>query len=392
VDVDRLHDSPIGHLEPITVNDARLGRTDEHWAFVPDPLPDLVDLAPETVDLALEAALALGRLDQAGRDIPNPALLRRPTLRREAQSTSALEGTYAPLTEVLEADPGEPGPRSPELSEILNYVAAAEHGYAWVRERGEITSGLICELHTLLMRGAKSDQDQIGRVRTIQVVIGAGGRVAEARFIPPPPGTMLEAGVRDLFTWLDRARSRQARAIIDCALAHYQFETLHPLHDGNGRIGRLMVVLQLLAAGLLSEPLFTVSPWFESRRRRYQDELQLVSETGDFNRWVAFFCEAVRDQAGHGTLNIQQLRAFQDHARGLVRGSGRHSVAVDIAGDLIERPVLNATATAARYNVTYVAANNAIARLVELGLLREITGRGYDRVFSADAVVQILER
>ncbi|MEM8746331.1 MAG: Fic/DOC family N-terminal domain-containing protein [Actinomycetota bacterium] len=152
---------------PISGSDPRFGETYEHWAFVPHPLPDEVRLSPAARDAVTEAALALGRLDQAGMQIPNPALLRRPTLRREAQSTSALEGTYAPLTDVFGAEDSADA-RTPELREILNYVAAAEYGYQWVSERRRITRGLICDLHALLMQGSDADAERAGRLATFR--------------------------------------------------------------------------------------------------------------------------------------------------------------------------------------------------------------------------------
>ena len=202
----------------------------------------------------------------------------------------------------------------------------------------------------------------------------------------------METGLTDLLDWIDRPRTRPAQAVVDSALAHYQFETLHPFHDGNGRIGRLLIVLQLLAGKVLSEPLFAVSPWFEARRAQYQDELQNMSMTGDVDRWVSFFCEGIRAQAQTTVETITDLLAFRQEAVATVRGTGRHSVAVDIAGDLVERPVLNVATTAARYDVSFVSANKAVAKLVDVGLLVETTGRGHDRIFRCNRVLQILER
>ncbi len=393
MEVERFRRSPVGDLVRVTGSDPRLGERYDHWAFLPRPLPDELELASNTVDAVADAALALGRLDQAGVQLPNARLLRRPTLRREAQSTSALEGTYAALTDVLEADLDREGSRTPEIREILNYVTAAEHAYSWVADDGRpINKGLLCDIHALLMAGIDTGQSMAGSLREIQVVIGAGGRVEDARFVPPPPDHHLETGLSDLFDWMHRAPRRVARAVVDAALAHYQFETLHPFHDGNGRIGRLMIVLQLLAAGVLTEPLFTVSPWFEARRSTYQDELLNVSATGDYQRWIRFFCEGVRAQAEASATKIADLLAFQQHAVTTARGTGRHNLSVDIASDLIERPVLTVTDAKDRYAVSFPAANNAVAKLVELGLLSEITGRTQDRVFRADEVVRILER
>ncbi len=388
--VERFRDSPVGRLVEIRGHDARFGEDYQHWAFVPHPLPDSVELAAPTWGIVSEAMLALGRLDQAGRQVPNPYLLRRPTLQREAQSTSALEGTYAPLTEVLEADLEEEPERSPEMTEILNYIRAAEYGFAWATER-PITTGLLLDLHRLLVVGTRSDGPEAGRIRTIQVVVGpAGTRVTEARFVPSPPGAGLDHAVQDWVSWVT-AHHATLPAVVKAALAHYQIETLHPFNDGNGRIGRLLIVVQLMRAGVLREPILTVSPWFEARRREYQDELQHVSETGDVSRWVAFFAEAIRAQAESTALKVDRLLAFQEETRASARKHGLRGVAADLVEGLIGQPIVTPTWAAKNLGVTYQAANNAVARLVDVGLLREITGGRYGRVFAAEEVIRILE-
>jgi Fic family protein len=384
VDVTALDSSPIGNLVPIRGHDGRFGENYDHWAYVPKPLPSILELSPRTWRAVSDAMLSLGRLDQAGRQLPNPALLRRPTLRREAQATSALEGTYAPLSEVLEVDPddAEPGSRSPELREVLNYVRAAEYAYEVVQERG-ISVGLLLDIHRLLVAGTRADGTMAGAVRNHQVVIGPpGSRVADARFVPPPPGTDLEIAVRDWADWV--AGDSDLPVIVRAALAHYQFEVLHPFNDGNGRIGRLLIVLQLLRDGALHEPLLTVSPWFEARRREYQDRLGRLSENGDWDDWVAFFAAGIGAQA-ESTTGHEETRAR-------ARGHGLRGLAVDLVESLIARPILTTGWVAARHMVSRQAATNAIARLVDAGILVETTGRSYGRVFAAEAVIRILER
>jgi Fic family protein len=388
--VERFGESPVGRLVEIRGHDARLGEDYEHWAFVPKPLPASVQLSAPTWGIVSEAMLALGRLDQAGQQIPNPSLLSRPTLRREAQSTSALEGTYAPLTEVLEADLEEAPARSPQITEIRNYILSAEHAFGWVAER-PITTGLLLDVHRLLVKGTPGDGSLAGRIRSIQVVIGPpGSHVAEARFVPPPPGADLDQAVHDWVTWVNDA-DRDLPPVVDAALAHYQIEALHPFNDGNGRIGRLLIVLQLMRAGVLREPILTVSPWFETRRRDYQDELQRVSETGDFSRWVAFFAEAIRAQAESTALKVDDLLALQEEMRTIARQHGLRGVAADIVEGLIGQPIVTPKWAAKTFGVTYQAGNNAVGRLVDIGLLREITGGRYGRVFAAADVIQILE-
>lgn len=390
MNVERFRVSPVGRLVVISSFDPRFEEEYEHWAFVPHPLPTEVALAPRTVAMVADATLALGRLDQAGRQIPNPGLLRRPTLRREAQSTSALEGTYAPLTDVLAADPNDDPRRAPELAEVLNYVRAAEHGYQAVADR-PLTLQLLFELHELLISGTLSDGPDAGRIRTHQVVIGAArGRVRDARFVPPPPGQDLESGVR---TWIDWVNTRHMAMppVVAAALGHYQFECLHPFNDGNGRIGRLIIVLQLMMSGTLRDPLLTVSPWFEARRTDYQDELTRVSETGDWDRWVTFFSTGLRDQADDTTRKIDQLVTLHQRARELCRANNVRGTALAVAEGLIARPIVTPTWIQREYGVSYPSANNAVARLQQIGLLRETTGNSYGRVFAADDVIRVLE-
>jgi Fic family protein len=389
--VERFKESPVGVLVPISGFDQRFGEEYEHWAFAPHPLPEEIDLSSQTWVLVSEAMLLIGRLDQAGRQIPNPALLRRPTLRREAQSTSALEGTYAPLAEVLEVDPDDLPQRSPELLEVLNYVRAAEHAYLAVADR-PLSFSLLLELHQLLVAGTRGDGRDAGKIRSHQVVIGTtSGRVRDARFVPPPPGPELEAGLRAWVDWVN-APHPALPAVVVAALAHYQFETLHPFNDGNGRIGRLAIVLQLMSSGVLREPLLTVSPWFEARRSDYQDELQRVSESGDWDRWVAFFVTGLRDQADDTIRKLDDLVAAHEQAKELCRMNNVRGTAIDVAEGLIARPIVTPTWVQRYYGVSYPAANNAVGRLEQLGLLRETTGGSYGRVFAADDVLRILER
>jgi Fic family protein len=372
-------------------HDPGFGGPYDHWAYVPDPLPDDVELRPVTWNLVAAAMHALGALDQAGRQIPHPALVQRPSLRREAQSTSALEGTFAPLREVLGADLDGPAVRAPEVREVLNYVRAAEAAYQAVTDGEPVTAALLCAVHGILVGGTAADGSEAARVRTHQVVIAPPGtRVADARFVPMPPGPDLEAAFQCCVDWANG--HRDLPVVVRAALVHYQFETIHPFNDGNGRIGRLLIVLQLLADGVLRAPLLAVSPWFEARRRAYQDALAALSETGNWDRWVAFFAEAVHTQARVALGTIDGLSAFRQEARRIARARRLRGVAVHLAEDLVGHPIVTPSWVARHYGVSYPAANTAIARLVEAGLLRETTWSRYARVFACDEVVAILER
>ena len=383
MDVETLRTSPIGRLQPIRGTDGRSGERYEHFAYVPDLLPRSVELTPTAWTRVVEASTALAHLDQAGHQIPDTSLLRRPTLRREAQSTSALEGTYAAFTELLEAEL-EHSAGSPAVMEVANYVRAAEHAFDWISDR-PITSGLMLELQRTLVSGTVSETSDAGRLRDRQVFIGPpGSPITEARFVPAPPGDGLRSGFDAWLEWVNA--ESEVPAVVRAALAHYQFETLHPFSDGNGRIGRLAIVLQLIQYGTLREPLLIVSPWFEARRRRYQDGLLSLSRTGDWSKWVEFFAEGLRDQATETHRQVERLLHFRESIRTRVREGALRGVAGRIAEDLIVNPAVTPTSAKEQYDVSYQAANSAIARLVSEGILIEVTGRTYARIFAAPDV------
>jgi Fic family protein len=389
MDLDTLRRSPIGRLVPISGLDGRTGAAYEHVAYLPDPLPHEVTLSPRTWATVVEAAAALGRLDQASRQVPEPALLRRPSLRREAQSTSALEGTFAPLREILESDPDEPAAASAEVREVLNYVAAAEAAFSWITDGRPLTTGLVCGLQGTLVRGTRGELADAGDLRRSQVFIGPrDARIEQARFIPPPPGDQLRAGMEDWIRWVDRPPADMP-AVVQAALAHYQFETLHPFSGGNGRIGRLVIVLQLMRQRVLEHPVLVVSPWFEARRVEYQDGLLALSVTGDWDAWVGFFATGVRDAAEDTRQRIVRLLALQARQVEVARAAGVSGVAERVAGELIGAPVLRAGRVADRHGVSAQAAMNALRRLAALGLVAEHR-RGAQVLFVAEDVVNQL--
>jgi Fic family protein len=384
--------SPVGKLVPITEFDARHGEEFSGFAFVPDPLPADVELEQTTWKTVVRAMQELSRLDQAGALIPNPGLLRRPLLRREAVSTSALEGTHAAFSDVLEADVTEDRVQSPEVREVRNYVGAAEFAIKEISNGRPLSVALLSDAHRLLVRHTKSDGTDAGKVRTRQVIIGADGcRIDEARFIPAPPDDRLKAGLDSWEHWLRRASDLPA--VVRAAMAHYQFETLHPFHDGNGRIGRLAILLQLMTEGALREALLEVSPWLEARRADYQDQLFALSQTGNWDPWVRFFATAVRDQSASAVDRVNGLIEYQRNVHDVLWNNGvRGGAAMHIAEGLVGQPVISVSWAARMCDVTFPAANHAIQRLVSLGVLEEVTGRDYGRIFVATPVLRIVER
>nr|MDT0660184.1 Fic/DOC family N-terminal domain-containing protein [Micromonospora sp. DSM 115978] len=389
MDLSSFASSPVGTLVPISGYDARYGERFEHQAFLPNPLPAGIDLDQETHRDLTRATAAVARLDQAAIGLPNPMLLARPAIRREAVSTSALEGTYAALDEVLAADFQDDGAVAPSVAEVMNYVRAAELAFEWIKDR-PITIGMLRELQRVLVHGTRADTSDAGNLRTIQVFIGlSAGRVQDARFIPPPPGDQLQAGLEAWQAWINAAD--YFPLIAKMAIGHYQFEALHPFNDGNGRLGRLVCVLQLAAGGELRVPVLNLSPWLERRRQEYQEHLLQVSITGRFDPWIRFFAEAVRSQAVLAVERIDELLDWKEQALRRLRSANVRGVATRIVEDLIGYPMVTPTSASEMYSVSYPAANTAIRKLESLSILRERTGRRYGRLYAAGEVLRIID-
>ena len=390
MDLAKFEKSPVGRLVPIEVDEA--GQQVEHVAFMPSPLPPQVSLSQTTWAAAIDAGNHLGRLDAIARELlPNPTLLARPTIRREAVSTSALEGTYAPAADVLSSEVDGDRPRSQAVVEVLNFIAATERGIGQLKHL-PVCMRLACELQGILVAGTPSADWQAGQVRETQVLIGPykGCSIREAHFVPPPPGDLLQDGLDEWERWIHDADG--LHPVVRIAMAHYQFEALHPFTDGNGRIGRLVAILQLIEFEILQEPLINLSPYFESRSERYRYLLREVSASGAWDEWISFFCEALSAQAQDAETRIRELLAWRDDTTEMLKSRKVKGVALDITAKLIEFPSLTVKAEADTHGVSVQAANNAVARLEEFGVLEEVTGKSYNRVFQAPAVLQILFR
>jgi Fic family protein len=310
-------------------------------------------------------------------------------LRREAQSTSALEGTYAPFVDVLAADLDDAATMPTEVREVLNFERIAEEAFAWPVER-PITLGVLGELQRMLVRGTPGELTDARGLRDRIVVVGRpGSSLAEARFVPPPPGDQLKAGAEDLLHWMNNPPN--IPTVLQAAMAHYQFETLHPYSDGNGRLGRLLAIVQLLRGEVIREPLLVVSPWFERRRELYQDALLDLSSTGAWDPWVTFFAKGVAASASESQQKVERLVGLGEELRCKVGAAGKRGAAERLAGELVGAPYVTAPEVAKVQKLTWQGATNAIQTLVGLGILEPV---GYLRhgtaTYVAPAVVNSL--
>ncbi len=288
------------------------------------------------------------------------------------------------MEDVLAADAAEPM-RNEALTEVMNYVAAASRAFEWISKYGALSVSLIENVHGVLVKGTKSETVDAGRFRTCQVAIGSSnGSVESARFVPIPPGVELEASIRDLVDWINPTKDREP--LIAAAMAHYQFESLHPFNDGNGRIGRLLIVLQLMIDGEISEPLLSVSPWFEARRVEYQEHLAEVSATGDWNPWVRFFSAGIEASAIDTAQRIDRMLDIQEDYRARLQGAKiRGGLARDIVDILISSPYVTVPSLARRFGKSQQGVDLAVQKLVDLKILTGPHGT-YNRMFMANDI------
>lgn len=358
---------------------------------MPAPLPPVppIDLSGPRARRHDEALLACGRLDAITALLPDPDLFLYAYVRREALLSSQIEGTQSSFSDLLLFELDEaPGVPFDDVVEVSNYVAALEHGLARLREGFPLSNRLLREMHgKLLARGRGSDK-QPGEFRSSQNWIG-GTRPGNAGFVPAPPHL-----VQDCMAALERFLRDDAfrySSLVRAALAHVQFETIHPFLDGNGRVGRLLIAMVLHHDGVLRQPLLYLSLYLKQHRAEYYRLLDVVRHDGDWEAWVDFFLEGVeRTSAGAVETAHRLLALFRDDAE-RVAALGRPATNVlRVFGALRQRPLATINDVVARTGVSYPTTARAIQALESLGIVREITGRQRDRVFAYGGYLAIL--
>jgi Fic family protein len=356
-------------------------------AFVPSPLPPSLIWTPGLIRALSDADRAVGRLAGEGGRLPNPHLLIRPFIRREAVLSSRIEGTQATLGELLALEAGASVDRSPaDLREVANYVVALEYG---VERLGTLPLSLrlIRELHAHVMAGVRGDQASPGEFRRIQNWIGPPGCApANATYIPPPPSEMMEAlDVLEHFF-----HDTSLPPLVQAALLHYQFEAIHPFLDGNGRVGRLLIILFLLERKVLPAPLLYLSAFFEATRREYYARLRGVTESGEWEAWIEYFLNGVARQSEDVLSRAARINALLDSWRLAMAGASSATPA-EVVGLLGENPYWTISGVAKRLGVAYTTAQRAIQRLVDSSTLMPLTDARRDRVYCAQEILEILE-
>ena len=382
-------DSPVGYLARRTLSTVS-GEQVEYDAFMPAPLPDEVSLTSATFKIVTEASQALGHLNGTVQRLPHPDILVRPTVSREAVASSALEGTFAALQDVMAAQATPDAARTGDLLEVNNAAVALWEG---LRRLGKypIHFRLAADLQAILVKGTRGDGHDAGRLRDTQVFISGSSRVdvQNARFVPPPPGDDLVAAISQWERWINA--DDDLPLVVKVALGHYQFETLHPFRDGNGRVGRLIMLLQLIAGGGLAKPVLNLSSYLEAEKDRYRDLLLHVSMTGAWDEWVVFIAAGIKREALKSIGRIDKLMALREQMRATLESQKIRGFSRDLVDEIVGNPIVNASTVAVAHGVSWPTANTAIQKLVKLGFLEEITGGQYGRLYFAPAPYAVIE-
>ena len=376
--LDQLANSPCGSLVPISGGNR---------AFVPDRLPYEIELSPQLIYRLDEASRAVATLAGVGETVPNPYLLIRPFVRREAVLSSRIEGTQASLSDLFLFEASAVRRPKGDVAEVANYVKALEHGLGRL-EQLPICMRLANEMHEVLLAGVRGAGAYTGRLRQQQVWIGPpGSPLAEATYVPPPAGL-----VRDLLQdWEEFVNLDSVLPpLIQCALMHYQFEAIHPYVDGNGRLGRLLIVLFLCEKKVLTQPLLYLSAFFERDRGAYYDHLFRVSATGDWQTWTGYFLDGVSEQAQDALHRARRLRALHDSMKNILQSNRETASALKLLDTLFEAPYMTAPNAARMLEISPAGARRILDRFAKLEIV-EFHPETWPRLYVVRDLLDILD-
>ena len=373
---------PTGYFSPIST----VGEPAR--AFIPHPLPPEppLELDGDLGSLLDSASIAIGRLDGISLILPDPELFIYTYIRQEAVLSSQIEGTQSSLSDLLRHElDGAPAALLEDVTEVSCYVDAMQHGLERLKNGEPLSLRLLREIHARLLAHGRGSSKQPGEFRRSQNWIG-GSRPGNARFVPPPPDAVLDCmGAMEKFLHNDPV---QTRPLLKAALAHVQFETIHPFLDGNGRLGRLLITFLLCAEGVLRQPLLYLSLHFKLHRSTYYRLLQEIRETGNWEEWLRFFFDGIITTSAAATTTARRLLdLFATHRKLLAEES---ATVLRLHERLQQHPVISAMAAAQALGVTHPTATKALRTLERHGIVREVTGGDYRRLYTYSDYLAIL--
>ncbi len=361
-----------------------------YYSFIPSALPPKPGLNLERIQDASEKAnRALGRLDEITALLPDPAFFLYSYVRKEAVLSSQIEGTQSSLSDLLLFEAKEePSTSIDDVRQVSNYVSAMEHGLARLKSGFPLSLRLLKEIHAKLMEGTRGGDKEPGEFRRSQNWIG-GIRPGVARYVPPPPHEVMPClGALEKFLHDDPVRTP---AVIKAGLAHAQFESIHPFLDGNGRLGRLLITFILCAEGALSQPLLFLSLYLKEYRQDYYDALQAIRTDGEWERWMDFYLAGIEAVSQQAADTARSLTRLFEKDRQRIEALGKMSITALKIHDMAKKNIRVSLMDAHRkIKVSVPAASKSIAKLQEMGILRELTGRRRNRVFVYDQYLKQL--
>lgn len=361
-----------------------------YQSFKPSPLPPNPELNinSDIVKKLVEANRDLVRLDTAAKLIPNVELYISMYVRKEALISSQIEGTQCTLDDIL--DPDIDGNSNLDVGDVINYVRACTYAINRLNKL-PLCNRLLREIHGELLAGVRGQEKNPGEFRRSQNWIGAANcTLREARYIPPNVEDMNDA-LNDLERYMNDGDDYDP--LIRIALIHYQFETIHPFLDGNGRVGRLMILLYLMEQGYISKPIIYISYFLKKNQIEYYDRISEVRRSGNYEQWIAFFLEAVSAAAKDSLATVEKLSELHDRNSGKLPITTRTNDNVRRVFDYIEQyPIIDIKRTAAALEVSYNTASAAVGKLVHVGILKETTNAARNRVFAYEEYLEILRK
>lgn len=361
-------------------------------AYVPAPLPPVPPLdLPQLMSIYERAIAAVGRLDGMATILPSTPLFLYMYVRKEALLSSQIEGTQSSLSDLLLFENDEaPTVELDDVTEVSNYVAAIEHGVARIRGGFPLSLRLIREMHEIILRSGRGATKQPGEFRRSQNWIG-GTRPGNALFVPPPPNQL--DGCLDAFERFLHTREAGMPPLIRAGLAHVQFESIHPFLDGNGRLGRLLITLILVEAGVLRDPILYLSLFLKSRRDDYYRLLQEVRQAGAWEAWMEFFLTGVAETAEQASETARDLIVLFDKHRQKIAALGRSAPSALRVHEFMQaRPIVTIQTVADGLKTSFPTAGGALEKLAELGIMRETTGRQRGRIYAYSDYLALLDR
>ena len=359
-------------------------------SFVPNPLPPVppIELSEDIVGLLVKANSQLAVLESIAARIPNVELFISMYVRKEALMSSQIEDTQATLEDIL--DPMLDTNTNRNIADVVNYIKATEFAITRLQTL-PLCNRLIKETHAVLMKGVRGQEKNPGEFRYSQNWIGGqGSTLKNARYIPPSPDDMQNA-MSDLEKYINT--DDDLDALIQAALIHYQFETIHPFLDGNGRVGRLLITLFLMDKGILTTPALYISYFLKKNRVEYYDRMTEVRTKGNYEQWIIFFLQAIMESAGDATSTIDELITLHDTNTSVISKLGRASKNTMLVFDYLEsNPIIDIGKTAEALSITFNTASSAVRRLVDAGILVQTGGGGRNRTFAYEAYLDILRK